>query len=593
MRATHTLWILIAGCTTDAVDGALAFDGDWEGIEEVAEGLRNLSSRCAALSQGILTCTLTSSDKALFAKAPDNTITINGVAAGGATATTMKQLVIASSGGSVTVILDYQGGTFGLGSATQPGTTISLVGGGDALKIHGSTQVDNYVAGVSGISINGDAFNDIVVSGAESLVVSLDAGNDSFHARGNAATGNAMYSLSNITVFGGAGNDRLGGGQFNDTLNGGDGDDVFETGNGLIADGADTYNGNAGSNDCVDYSTRTSANGLAPFPVVTVTANDAIGNDGTAETDNVQLDIECIKGGPGNDVLGGNPSANTIFGNGGNDTLNGFDGNDTLYGGDGDDTLQDQGTDSSASGADVFSGGAGIDTMDYTSRTTAISVSLDALANDGQANEGDLVMADVENVNSGSGDDTLTGSPSANRLEGRLGNDVISGGAGDDTLLGGGGDDTLFGNDGNDVFDEQFDSNGSDVISGGNGIDTVNYAARAGAGEAIQATMDGLAADDGQQSPLEGDNIKADIENLFGSSVAAVGDIIVGNASANQLEGNNGNDVITGAGGDDVINGGAGNDVIDCDDPSGVGAGSGDINIPDGADTTPPVRCEL
>src|SRR5204862_547399 len=100
------------------------------------------------------------------------------------------------------------------------------------------------------------------------------------------------------------------------------------------------------------------------------------------------------------DHLSGDANANVLTGGGGNDSLDG------------------------GFGADVLTGGGGVDTARYNARTAPVAVSLDGVANDGEAHEGDNVS--VENVLGGSGGDRLTGGP---------GKDSMSGGGGNDTLL--------------------------------------------------------------------------------------------------------------------------------------------------------------
>jgi Ca2+-binding RTX toxin-like protein len=61
-------------------------------------------------------------------------------------------------------------------------------------------------------------------------------------------------------------------------------------------------------------------------------------------------------------------------------------------------------------------------------------------------------LVSVENVIGGSGNDTITGSAVANRLDGQGGNDTITAGAGNDVVIGGAGNDTMDGGSGNDAF---------------------------------------------------------------------------------------------------------------------------------------------
>ena len=100
----------------------------------------------------------------------------------------------------------------------------------------------------------------------------------------------------------------------------------------------------------------------------------------------------------------------------------------------------------------------------FCARAGALFISLDNLANDGRAGEGDNVRSDIENVQGGSGNDTIVGSAVANTLNGGSGNDTITGNGGDDSLIGGkgndrffnagNGEDTIVGGDGNDIADE-------------------------------------------------------------------------------------------------------------------------------------------
>lgn len=87
------------------------------------------------------------------------------------------------------------------------------------------------------------------------------------------------------------------------------------------------------------------------------------------------------------------------------------------------------------------------------------------------------------NLLGGEGDDTLTGSASADELDGGPGNDSLlgrdgvdrlTGGPDNDTLVGGRGDDPHFGGDGNDQFVWN-PGDGSDLIEGEDGADTLLF----------------------------------------------------------------------------------------------------------------------
>jgi Ca2+-binding RTX toxin-like protein len=557
--------VVAASCASEGQTPA-DLDGDFEGIEEATQGLSDLSAQCSFVPlTGVATLALVAGNVAMVSKLSSGALGINGYTCSTATTALLKKLVVTGSTGDETLILDFLGGTFGAGVSGAVGIDVDLgAGTGDALKIRGTKLADTYVFGASGIATNTDAFKDISYAGVETFVATLSDGDDNVSGAGNTATGAAFTAA--LTLYGGAGNDTLRGGNGDDTLNGGDGNDTFTTG--AIADGNDVMIGGAGT-DTADYSTRTAA--------VTLSLNATADDGATGETDNIGSDVEVLKGGMGDDTLTGGSGNDTIFGGPGNDTIAGGGGNDILNGDAGNDTF-DEGM--ASNGADVMNGGAGTDTVSYASRTVAVVVNLDALANDGEALELDKVMLDVENVIGGDGDDTITGSALDNVLDGGAGNDTISGGLGNDTLRGGAGNDVLHGDAGDDIFDEGTAANGNDTIVGGLGIDKVDYSARSAD---LVVVMDGATAS-GDTGNAEADTIATDVENLIGGSGA---DSLTGNALDNQIEGGPGSaiDTIFGLAGDDLIDGGAGADVIDC------GTGDADILLDSSAPT--PVSCEL
>ena len=135
-----------------------------------------------------------------------------------------------------------------------------------------------------------------------------------------------------------------------------------------------------------------------------------------------------------------------------------------LGGGAGNDTFTAAST---ADGADVFNGGTGDDTVDYSSRTAALTVTMDGVAaNDGLASETDDVKSDIEILLCGSAADTITGNDGDNRIEGGAGADTLNGGDGDDELFGGAGDDTINGGDGDDTLDGGDDDDDLDCGTG-------------------------------------------------------------------------------------------------------------------------------
>ena len=170
--------------------------------------------------------------------------------------------------------------------------------------------------------------------------------------------------------------------------------------------------------------------GLAALDIDTGDLNDTIA---TPNGPDVSVDA-----GPGND---------RITTRGGDDAIAGGDGNDRINAG---------------QGADDVDGGAGADTVSYGERSAAnpVTVTIGVGSDDGNADDEsggrrDDVMASVERVVGGHGDDSLTGSggpdqltggPGADELHGLGGNDIIRAvdGGPDTATCGAGGKDRIF-----------------------------------------------------------------------------------------------------------------------------------------------------
>ena len=141
-------------------------------------------------------------------------------------------------------------------------------------------------------------------------------------------------------------------------------------------------------------------------------------------------------------------------------------------------------------------GGEGFDVATYSERTLPLTISLDDLANDGEAGEGDDVRGDVEDVIGGSGADVITGSAADNVLAGGDGGDRIDGGAGIDTYAGGDGDDVLLARDGGR---EQVDCGGGVDTATGDLVDDLFGCEAADLSAALVADLDG----DGVRKPAD------------------------------------------------------------------------------------------
>ena len=84
----------------------------------------------------------------------------------------------------------------------------------------------------------------------------------------------------------------------------------------------------------------------------------------------------------------------------------------------GDDTLDET---APANGTDALTGGDGTDTVDYSGRTGAVTVTLDGKNDSGEAGEADTVGADVEGATGGAGNDTLVGAGNDDTFDGGRG----------------------------------------------------------------------------------------------------------------------------------------------------------------------------
>jgi Ca2+-binding RTX toxin-like protein len=328
---------------------------------------------------------------------------------------------------------------------------------------------------------------------------------------------NALDGVTNgaDTIFGFGGNDSIFGLGGNDLILGGA--------------GADAINGGSGS-DTASYTDSASG--------VTVNLGNGTGDGGTAEGD-TYTSIENVTGSSHEDFLIGNDSNNVLTGLEDNDILKGGGGSDTLFGDSGSDTLKGGG------GADTLNGGSGVDTADYFDSSAGVVVSLITdTAGNGDA-EGDELNS-IENLNGSAFDDHLYGHDGINVLVGR---------DGDDTLKGFGANDTLRGEDGNDYMDG---GSGADAMVGGLGDDIYIVD---NAGDAVTESG-GQGMDVVRISTSWTMTAGADIETL--ETIDETDDVAInltGNATGNQIIGNDGANTINGGGGVDEMIGRDGNDT--------------------------------
>ena len=341
-------------------------------------------------------------------------------------------------------------------SASAISRAVALNGGAGNDTLTGGTGNDTLTGGAGNDSLNGGAGIDTFAETTANEVMSLSNtqltgnGTDRFTNIERAVlTGTARndtldasaFTLGNVTLLGGDGNDTLIGGAFTGAVD---------------ADGFnDSLDGGAGTDVGRQSSPINQSLAVGPTPGTNVVkgASSSVGdlwrsieglhfigngNAGTTLDASLFAGSVTLAGSSGNDVLIGGSRNNVLIGNAGNDLLTGGNTSDTLSGGAGNDSLVGNG------GNDLLNGQAGNDTL--------------------RGNGGDDHLIGEE------GSDKLFGGSGSDLLDGDAGNDVLTGEAGDDTIHGGTGSDAISGGDGNDFLNGGL---GNDTILGGNGADVL------------------------------------------------------------------------------------------------------------------------
>lgn len=452
--------------------------------------------------------------------------TING-GAGGESANVGSAANVAALGvGNLDGILAVLNLNMGSGA-----TTINI-GDQTAVVANAAVEVTNTnITGFAPAVINYTAGTGV----ADSLALNLFASNlgDTFNVRSTLA--NPANPLGNLT-----------------TIQGGNGSDSFNLGSvANVMDGLlgrlNVQGGNAGGVDQVNFldqgqttaytyalaaTTLTRTGGLVNIPAITYGGMELLSVDAGTGDDNFVVQAigatttANVRGNDGNDqfqitantagALPATLTTNLLGGNGLDSffvqsTANATPGIVNMIGEAGDDQFSFPAAGILANG--FIDGGDGIDTLDYSTYSTAALVNLRPTAistttplTPGQQKPGTqtpglpagalglmnqttsglfngaldtagaagrIAMATptnstIENMVGSAFDDTFYGAGENNRFEGRFGNDYAFGGPGNDILIGNEGDDSLFGEDGDDVL---YGAGGRDAMYGGLGFD--------------------------------------------------------------------------------------------------------------------------
>lgn len=279
------------------------------------------------------------------------------------------------------------GGTsYVVNQGTVAGTTgikIGSTGASDKLDLLNSGTVSATELAIQGGSGNDRIINTGVLFTTGNTLMNLGKGTDLYDGTRGTASGKIDLGEGNDTAYGGAGSETFTGGLGNDYLDGGAGIDT------------------------ADYSSAT----IGVYVDLSVS-----GWSSTGQGMDYLINIENLTGGADNDTLIGSDGDNVLNGGAKNDTLEGGLGSDTLIGGDGIDTARYNGS------AKVY-----------------VNLENKGLQNTGHGYD---LLDGIENVEGGSGSDTLIGDDANNKLAGNGGNDTLTGGEGNDTLVGGGGNNT-------------------------------------------------------------------------------------------------------------------------------------------------------
>lgn len=465
---------------------------------------------------------------------PD-TLTVNGTIGA-------ETITVASSGGTVSV----SGLPWTVSVAGQEGTSDRLninAGGGDdvidasalaanriVFAVNGGLGADLFIGSAGADTFTGGDGNDTALLGTGNDVAVWNPGDDNDIVEGQAGTDTLRFNGANIaetiTISPNGGrvlffrdvaavtmdlNDTeviefaaLGGA---DTIvvNDLSATDVTK----LALDLASTPGGAAGDAqvDTLTLSASEGANTIklsgATGALLTVTGLPAGVTISQFETSGT-LDRLTLRGLGGDDNISATGliphfTTLTVDAGAGNDIVR-SNGDGVYVAGDGDDTVFAGLTNS----LETLDGGTGVDTLDTTTWGGPYTINLVT----GATNFSGESFVNFENLVTGDGDDTITGTAGDNRIETRGGIDTVTGGGGNDTVLLGLGDDSFVWNPGD----------ASDSVDGQGGNDTLLFNG-ASANETFEISAVGSHA----QLTRDIGNIVQDLNRIETITLAALG----------------------------------------------------------------------
>jgi hypothetical protein len=407
---------------------------------------------------------------------------------------------------------------FGKASGFAASLDLANLDGQNGFRLVGIHRFDSSGCSVSSAGdVNGDGFDDLLIGARFADPGGVSESGETYVVFGHRAligvvrVGTAIAQsinggFGNDTIDGLGGNDRLIGWEGNDTIAAGTGDDILDGG-----DGRDTASyASATAGVTVDLS------GLNPQNTVGAGTDSLAGIEnltGSAFADSLTGDsgANVLAGGGQNDVYNDVDATDTIVEllSQGNDTVNtalasyklpanvervnftgvgnfvgtGNAGDNRFAGGAGNDRFVDV-----FGGADIFSGGSGIDSVDFRTSTTGAILDLITSVHSGAA-AGDTYVGMEKYLGSASAGDTMTAGAERAVFAGYGGDDVLSGGVKNDQLLGGADNDTLIGNGDRDSLNG---GAGDDTMTGGSHGDVFVFTDAAFGQDTITDYQDGL-----------------------------------------------------------------------------------------------------
>ena len=442
------------------------------------------------------------------------------------------------------------------------GSNVSINGGAGNDRISLRSAVSNTLIGGNG--------NDSIINDGNGAYISGDEGSDSIKSYGE-----------NVTIYSGTGNDNITHSGNNSYVDVGDGNDyISNTGvNATVL----AYNGN--DSIYIGYaSNNTSVDGGAGNDTIKVYAGDNL----------------TIKGGSDSDFISlrGGSCLIQYFSGDGNDSIVGFNENSTLSINNGMGAYSSQTSDKDiivTVGNDkiTLKGAANLSTVNIKGIKTITPTTL-TITNSTKSPV--TVGSDVKTINASSRTTAvkITGNSLANSIIGGKGNDTLGGASGNDTLTGGNGNDVFIYTAGKDVITDyatgdkisiasaisKTSVSGSNVVfTIGSGTLTVNNAKGKtlnlidSKGKSYSTIVGGsnastlMTVTNSTKSPVTvGSAIKTINASSRTTAVKITGNSlansIIGGKGADTLNGGNGNDTLTGGNGNDKLYGDNGNDVL-------------------------------